>query len=143
MNPLDRRALQLNQYIERMIHNAAISHCCCLDDLSSRLNVQELNTIRFLGMNGPSIMREIAEYLMLAVSTMTGVVDSLVEKKLVSRERSDNDRRIVCVALTDSGKEAYCINLENHVKLSRGLLEALDDDEQETLLILLGKISGK
>jgi len=141
MAVLEKRAKELNGYIERMIHAFMVTQCGCLNDAAANLSMQELKVIKFIGNNGPSIMREIADYLMLAMSTMTGIVDKLVEKNYVVRERSEEDRRIVRVALTDAGREIYEMDHKNFMELSRQMLQPLNEKEQETLINLLRKIS--
>ncbi|GBD92635.1 HTH-type transcriptional regulator MhqR [bacterium BMS3Abin05] len=141
MAVLEKRANELNGYIERMIHAFMVTQCGCLSDAAANLSMQELKVIKFIGNNGPSIMRQIADYLMLAMSTMTGIVDKLVEKKYVVRKRSEEDRRIVRVALTEAGREIYEMDHKNFMELSRQMLQPLDEEEQETLINLLRKIS--
>ena len=43
--------------------------------------------------------------MMVTVSNLTGIVDRLEEKKLVTRKRDENDRRVVHVVLTDKGRQ--------------------------------------
>ena len=49
-------------------------------------------------------MREISAFLHVADSTVTMLVDNLVKKKLVKRELSEEDRRIIKIVLTDTEK---------------------------------------
>ncbi|CEP67932.1 MarR-type HTH domain [Moorella glycerini] len=53
----------------------------------------------------PITMGELQRRLFLAPATITGLVDGLVEEKLVRRWRDDNDRRLVYLALTPAGEE--------------------------------------
>ncbi|MDO5560862.1 MAG: MarR family transcriptional regulator [Oscillospiraceae bacterium] len=48
-------------------------------------------------------MTEIAEYLGAPLNTATGVISRLEKKKLVSRVRSEQDRRVVNIAIQDEG----------------------------------------
>jgi DNA-binding MarR family transcriptional regulator len=50
-------------------------------------------------------MHDLAEHLHLAVSTMTRVVDQLVDKGLAERHSGVTDRRVCEVALTPRGRE--------------------------------------
>jgi DNA-binding MarR family transcriptional regulator len=56
-------------------------------------------------------MNELSKAVNLEISTMTRMVDQLVEKGLVRRETDAKDRRVVRVALTDEGK-----NLQNRLQ---------------------------
>ncbi len=101
---------------------------------------RELRIILYLGYNGSSIMREIADANGLPLSTATGIVDRLVEKDLVKRERVDDDRRIVKVELTDQGSEVYQWDFEEHAAFVRELLDSLEKDDQKTFITLMKKI---
>ncbi len=86
------------------------------------------------------IMREIADEATLSLSTATGVIDGLVAKGLVKRERSDADRRIVRVELTSEGLKIYEQALEVRSRMVRGMLGALNKEEQEQFVSLFRKI---
>ena len=105
------------------------------------LSKQEANVIFSLGERGASIMRELARNLRLHVSTMTGIVDKLIEKDFVSRERSDEDRRIVRVSLTEKGQRAYREEIEKRQQISLTVLAPLNDGEREQFLEIFSKVS--
>lgn len=140
MSDFEEKSKELHEYIYILVHRFMILQCGCLSNPAGNLSLQELKVIDFLGRHGPSIMRKIADHLMLAVSTMTGIVDKLVQKELAIRETPEEDRRIVRVELTDKGQQICQMNLDTYMELSRGMLEALNEDEQEILLVLLRKI---
>lgn len=51
-------------------------------------------------------MTELANFLGLSKANATGLIDRLVTRGLVRRERSDQDRRVVNVSLTAEGRQA-------------------------------------
>ncbi len=53
----------------------------------------------------PLNMQQLAKRMQLAVSTMSRVVDKLVEGGLICRKEYKNDRRIVLCALTENGQQ--------------------------------------
>ena len=55
--------------------------------------------------NAECSMSELAELIQQSSATMTGIIDRLVDKKWVSRRRSDEDRRAVYVGLTTEGTD--------------------------------------
>jgi DNA-binding MarR family transcriptional regulator len=112
-----------------------------LNDTYIGISKQELNIISIVGRSGNVIMREIAEHVRLAVSSVTPTVDKLVEKKLVHRERSEEDRRIVTVALTEKGQKIYQMEIESYIRLSASILEALSDQEQEQFIEYFRKVA--
>ena len=87
------------------------------------------------------MMRELAEYITVAVNSVTSIVDSLDRKGLVSRHRSEKDRRVIRVELTEAGREIYRSLVEVNMRLFCTMLGALTEDEQEIFLVLFRKIA--
>lgn len=104
-----------------------------------QLNKQECRVINVVGQFQSLMMREIAERSKLSVTNTTGIVDRLVRRKYLSRDRSDEDRRIVKICLTPEGKKIYAMEIENYRKVSQAILSALDDKEQQEMLRMMCK----
>lgn len=113
------------------------------ESAGSDLKPQELRVLRAVGKRECPIMSAIADTICLSLSSVTGLIDRLVEKKLVKRDRSGDDRRTVQVELTDEGREAHQTALKAPLELARGLLAGLDSREQETLLELMDKAARR
>ncbi len=111
-----------------------------LQGMEADITLREWHVIFYLGSKCPCIMREIADRLKLAVSSVTGLVDRLVQKGLVVRERPEDDRRIVNVELTEKGREAYRWHFREHLNMFRAMLQTLDEQDQDTLIALFTKI---
>jgi DNA-binding MarR family transcriptional regulator len=119
-----------------------IQHSMRLQDLAKDqqdFSRQEILTTHILGEHGPSTMGFIAERLHLAFSSVTSLVDKMVEKQLVCRERSTTDRRVVQVKLSPKGKRFYENMLEEHISLSREIISGLSEKDQETFIRLFEK----
>lgn len=54
----------------------------------------------------PVAIGELSDAVLLSQATVTGILDRLVKRGLVTRTRSDSDRRRVLVSLTAAGEEA-------------------------------------
>ncbi len=98
-------------------------------------------TVSTLGENGRLTMSELAEKLRLSMSSATLVVDRLVEKGILTRHRSSDDRRVVRVGLTQEGEELFKLEQGAMLKFGRAILDALEEQEQVVLLRLLRKVS--
>ncbi|MBI3547564.1 MAG: MarR family transcriptional regulator [Elusimicrobia bacterium] len=105
------------------------------------LSTQEIQVLLALGRRGPLIMSDIAEGIQLSLSSVTGIVDKLEEKRVVQRERSGEDRRIVQAELTEEGRRLHKLALEGHIRMAQSMLQALDAKEQETLVALFKKVA--
>lgn len=90
--------------------------------------------------SGPRRMSDLAESAGTSQASLTGIVDRLVERGLVDRRRSLEDRRVVEVAMTDEGREAMA---RSHAGILASLAEALaplDDEERARFLELVSRI---
>jgi DNA-binding MarR family transcriptional regulator len=138
MSDLEARTIELKKSFDVIVsHFKSLSTTTSSDEL----NLQELKILDFIGQHESCIMREVAEHLKVAVSTMTGVIDKLEDKGFVKRERNDEDRRIVRVMLTAKGQKIYQSFVESHIELSRRMLQSLEENEQEKYLELTKKIA--
>lgn len=117
--------------------NTLLATCC---DKECDLSLQEIRAIEFLGRTGPSKMRALADYLRLAVSSTTALVDNLEAKGAVKRERSLEDRRVILLQLTEEGIRNYQITLDAYEQFCQKLLMTLDMEDQSKLLTIFDKI---
>lgn len=105
------------------------------------LTISELHVIEAIGTIGPSTMSTIAGKLNITVGTLTIAMNNLVRKGYVSRERSEEDRRVVLVQLTDLGKEAHRHHEAFHNEMIEYTMQSLSDEESDVLVGALSKIS--
>jgi DNA-binding MarR family transcriptional regulator len=107
------------------------------------LSRSEAALLRLLADGNSSTMSDVSTALGLALSSSTGLVDRMVERKLVERSRPEADRRTVAVRLTPAGRKAHEQFVAERVALGSGMLEPLQPSERETLLALFRKMSGE
>ena len=105
------------------MRGAATHHDKKQERLFNDFSHQELHAIMYIGENGASKMSDIADDLQLSLSSITGIVDKLVAKKMARRIRSTEDRRIVQVLLTDEAAKLYKDGLNRHIDFVRNILE--------------------
>jgi DNA-binding MarR family transcriptional regulator len=99
-----------------------------------RMSLVHLNVLFVLSAEGPLPMNRLAEYLDVSQASATGIVDRMEQRGLVTRERDDDDRRVVRVTLSPQGEGLITgIAAEHRDKLSR-LLDTLADDDAAALL---------
>lgn len=75
--------------------------------LYGTLTVSQSYCLRTLHFNRARTMGELAAELRVRLSTITGVVNQLEEKKLVERKDNPHDRRSLHVVLTPQGRKLY------------------------------------
>jgi len=87
-------------------------------------------------------MGELSSTLSVPLSTATRLVDWLVDSGYATRLSDPEDRRIVRVALTDSGRQLHK-TIESHVgQRFQQILSSLTAEEQITLFTLFRKMAS-
>lgn len=107
----------------------------------SDLSITEIHTIEAVGLYGSRTMSEIASRLEITMGTLTTAIDKLIKKAYVERSRSQIDRRIVNVSLTNKGKLAYRIHEKFHMDMVKEIMNDFTDEEEEALLTALHKLN--
>jgi MarR family transcriptional regulator, 2-MHQ and catechol-resistance regulon repressor len=104
------------------------------------LTPSQYNILRILrGEGKPMPCLEIAQRTITVVPGITGLIDRLEEAKLVSRLRSEEDRRVVNVSLTQAGEEVLGRLDEPLSELHGKLLSHFSPAELTELIRLLEK----
>ena len=74
-------------------------------DRNYQVSVPQLLCLLTLHENGSLSPSQIAKNTMVGTSTMTGIIDRLEKKGLVTRVRNSPDRRMITISLTEAGKK--------------------------------------
>ncbi len=111
-------------------------------DLPADFSKQELLAIDLIGMRGACRMGEIADYLGVGQSAITSLIDRLEEKELVQRIRGKEDRRVWLVELNAKGKVIFRAQEKNYITLATKMLEPLSDEERDTFVELLERVTS-
>jgi len=141
MTLLDQHATELRERVEQILDQFNRVEPAASGEPQIDLSCRELRAVQFLGDHGPRMMRELAEHLAAAVNSMTTMIDNLEKKGLMQRHRSDADRRVVRVTLTETGQAVYRVAIEEKLRLMRNMLAMLTEDEQEIFMVLFRKIA--
>ena len=94
----------------------------------------DMHVIDAIGIGNPKNMSTIAKELSVTVGTLTIAINSLVKKGYVTRQRSNEDRRVVYISLSDKGRKAYKHHADFHRKMIQGIMEELNEQELEVLV---------
>ncbi|MEV5572217.1 MarR family winged helix-turn-helix transcriptional regulator [Spirillospora sp. NPDC052269] len=93
-------------------------------------------------LSGPAPMRQLADWLSCEPSNVTGIVDGLERRGLVTRQPAPGDRRVKHVVLTDAGehkrRELDCCTHS----LARTFFELPDPDRQQLRDLLARVLTG-
>ena len=101
------------------------------------LDLGQVDALDMLVFHGSVRMGELAEALRVDASTATRAVNRLVDAGLASRERSDDDGRVMVVVLTEHGREVHRAMMVRRRDALEGILADLSPKERLQLATLL------
>ncbi|MBE3576122.1 MAG: MarR family transcriptional regulator [Limnochordales bacterium] len=121
--------------VVRQLNRATSAHLAEYELTPSRFFV--LQMLGRCGRCGGLTMGALQDRLGLAASSVTELVDGLVEAGLAVRERSPNDRRVVLVRLTENGFEVLNKSWEYRLQLLQAAVHPLAPEQLRSLLEFL------
>lgn len=101
----------------------------------------DMHIIEAIGLGDDSTMSVVARKLGITAGSLTTSVNSLVNKKYIIRERSETDRRVVYIRLTEKGRRAYRHHEDFHMQMTDAVIRNLDENEIPVLLKTLESLS--
>jgi DNA-binding MarR family transcriptional regulator len=126
------------------LDNAALDVLTTMEGLA--LRPHELTHAGFvllmtLWITGPRETRELASVLRVTKGAIVGAVNTLERRGLVRRIRSEADRRLVTVELTDEGDALISRVQRDWHELEREVTDVLTTDEKQTLAALCRRLA--
>jgi DNA-binding MarR family transcriptional regulator len=114
---------------------AVLSHVAAEQDLS-------LTQLRVLGIvrDREPTMAELATYLGLERSTVSGLIDRAVQRRLVRKTTDTADGRSVRVSLTAAARRLATVVIADIGELMAPMIDRLTTNEQKRLSALLWKV---
>lgn len=97
------------------------------------LTVNDMHVIEAIDVYEPKNMTSVARSLAVTTGTLTISVNGLVKKGFVERIRSEKDRRVVLISLTEKGRNAHAQHERFHQNMIQAVIKRLDSDEQVIL----------
>lgn len=105
-----------------------------------QLTISQFGVLEALYHLGPQHQNKLASRILKSTGNMTLVVDNLVKRGLVERQRDTDDRRCVNVVLTEAGRTLITDIWPSHLEKVVGAVAVLSSQEQETLANLCKKL---
>ena len=104
------------------------------------LTFPQITILDFVKEKGECKMGDLADALNMTMSAVTGIVDKMIKLKLVKRERSRKDRRIVKVAFLKKGLDTVeLMNKERRAAIN-SLFAIFTAEEKKVYLRLIEKV---
>jgi len=120
---------------------ARVGHRLLVEALATHdLRLPHFAVLTALSDFGPLPQHELADRLAINRSHLVGYLDDIEQRGLVQRERDAQDRRRQHVALTPTGRVQLRDLHQVALRAQAEFLQALTQDEQQTLIALLRRV---
>lgn len=108
-------------------------------DFSMDYSKNELLALLLVYRKGETNMTDVADYIKSPLNTATGVIGRLEKRGMVSRQRSEQDKRVMTVVLSQEGRDAVKQFFREVNQRFAQVLEALSAEEISSVLQVLQK----
>ncbi len=139
---MDKRKKVLNELLVQIFNDILqIEEQALKKGVLNNLSVTEIHTIEAIGMYTERTMSEVAQDLKITVGTLTTAINKLIKKGYVERKRIEEDRRVVLIKLTKSGKLAFRLHEKFHNDMINATIEGLSEEEENVLVSSLDRLN--
>ena len=104
------------------------------------ISVNDMHILEAVGTEEPRSMSSVAKSLSVTVGTLTIAMNNLVKKGYVNRARSEEDRRVVLISLSEKGEKAYYHHQKFHYDMIQAIMTDLDETQMDALTQALKKL---
>lgn len=108
--------------------------------LGINLSIAEIHTIDAIGKGTTKTMSEVALNLSITLGTLTASINNLEKKGFVERNRSEKDRRVVLVSLTNQGNDVIDKHNVFHNNMIKDIVTNLNKNEEYALVKALDNL---
>lgn len=119
-----------------------VEHKALITGPFKEISINDMHIIEAIGIEEPRNMSAVAKTMAVTVGTLTTAINSLVKKGYVSRVRSEEDKRVVLLSLTDKGVAAYEKHADFHRRMVQTVMDGFEGEEMDILVRALEKLRG-
>lgn len=102
----------------------------------------DIQTLRYVAANPGSKLSDLADHLGVVPTTASSIVDRLVERGFVHRDRPETNRRAIALALTDDGKHAFSRIEHEELSIMKTMLDALPAPDRTPFVTSMARIAA-
>lgn len=107
----------------------------------SDITIKDMHVIEAIGRGEKKTSSVVAKRLSVTMGTLTKSIDRLARTGYVLRERSDEDKRLVLLSLTEKGIRADEHHKKFHGDMIQAAMAQFDEKETQILLESLGGLA--
>ncbi|MGG0413881.1 MarR family winged helix-turn-helix transcriptional regulator [Peribacillus simplex] len=101
----------------------------------------QYRALQLIVLNESIAVKDVSNHLKIKPAAGTALIDRLERKKMIERVHSEDDRRVVFIQSTESGREAYHSINESFAKIFSDYYSVLNEEETERLKQIVGKLT--
>jgi DNA-binding MarR family transcriptional regulator len=135
INAKDEEIMETMMHVGRIMRNQMHINSSIAD-----LTLLQLETLIYLSRHPQAAMQSVAEYFHITKPTATSMLNKLVALKLVNRDENKLDRRVVCVNLSDLGKNLLEETQKKKKEKFSAILSGLSSEDKHHLLRITNTI---
>jgi MarR family 2-MHQ and catechol resistance regulon transcriptional repressor len=135
---IEKDALDVYIKLSRAAESVGARVNCHLKDYG--LTWSQFGVLEALFHLGPLHQQELADKILKSRGNLTLVIDNLVKRGLVERERDEADRRYITICLTGAGRQLISDIFPRHVRYVVDAIGVLTSEEQHQLAELCRKL---
>ena len=133
----------INEFLVGLFHDIMdIEEKAIITSEFKEISNNDMHIIEMIGVEEPKNMSTVAKSLSVTTGTLTIAVNGLVKKGYVERVRSEEDRRVVLLSLSDKGRKAFEYHKMFHDKMVNATVDRLTEGEKELLVVALRNLKN-
>lgn len=112
------------------------------DKISETLTPDQNAMLRYIHKQQPCTSSALSKAFYVKKSAITAIINRLFKKELIKRKRSNDDRRIVYLLLTDKGEQLYKETSQQTSHIVASLMSQFDDEEIRSFMNTYEKLAN-
>lgn len=132
--------LSLKSFVVLMKASKSVQDRTKKDISSYEMHTSEFTVLEALYNKGKQTVRQISDSVLINSGSITYVIDKLETKGLLERLNCKEDRRVVYIQITESGKQFMDEIFPKHVSVIEEIFSGITKEEKVVLIDLLKKV---
>lgn len=111
-------------------------------ELNDALTIEQEAVMRYISENGPCPSSALSKAFFVEKSAVTAIINRLEQKGYIQRMRSEEDRRVIFLQLTEEGRRFHQECWEKINNLLMKIISQLNKEDIESFMKLYQKLAG-
>ncbi|PAV28278.1 MarR family transcriptional regulator [Virgibacillus profundi] len=136
-------SLSLKAFVVLMKSSKSVQEQIKKDISNYDMKTSDFTILEAIYHKGRQTVRQISEAVLINTGSITYVIDKLETKGLLERSACKEDRRVVYIQITESGKQLMDEIFPKHQKVIEEIFEDISAEEKKTVIDILKRVGKK